>query len=105
MIINSTASRRAHCRAGLAADRRARHPLDARRLHLAHRLRERAVAVDGAAAILAQHGGQSLAPRVARRVADAEIGGEADQADALEAALAQTSGEPRRAAADPVRAR
>ena len=72
--------------------RQARAISTPRRLHARQRVVERPVDVDGAAGILDQHGVEALLPRVDGRPGDAEVGGEAGQEKAHEAAFAQVAG-------------
>src|SRR5215469_18005428 len=79
-------------------DGRAGHALDACCMHLRQRVRERTVEIDGAAAVFDEHCGKALAPRIDGRVVNAEIGGEPDEKDTREAALAQVAGKAGRRA-------
>ena len=68
---------------------------DADRQEARLRRRHRILDIDGAAGILEDERGEALPHRVDRGIADAEIEGEAGEEDALQAALAQISREPR----------
>src|SRR6266581_4099007 len=70
--------------------------LDARGEHVFPSLGQRPIGVDAAARVLDDERPESRLARVQRRPCDAEVGGQADEKDLREAAVAQITREPRR---------